>query len=107
MQIFDQLMVMLRQFVKQRDYLLLLVPCADSDVALLLKALRDLDRESGSDLFLLFAEDFHAPDAFLTNIATRLQEEHQLINEAVGTDVQKLPPLPEALLNTNSPAGIR
>ena len=42
--IFEQLMATFRQFLKQRDYLLLLVPCGDSDVALLLKALRDLDR---------------------------------------------------------------
>ena len=92
--IFDQLMDTLREFLKQRDDLLLLVPCEDSDVPLLLKALRDLDRESGSDMFLLFAEDFSDPDAFLDNIAQRLQEEHELTNEAVGPDVPKLPPLP-------------
>ena len=60
--LFDQLMATLRQFLKQRDDLLLFVPCEDSDVALLLKALRDLDRESGADLFLLFAEDFAHSD---------------------------------------------
>ena len=62
--IFNQLMDTLRQFVKQRDDLLLLVPCEDSDVPLLLMALRTLDRESGSDLFLLFADDFADPDTF-------------------------------------------
>src|SRR5436190_23144155 len=107
MRIFDQLIGMLRQFVTQRDHLLLLVPCADSDVALLLKALRDLDRESGADLFLLFAEDFSAPDAFLNSIAQHLREEHKLTNEAVGSDSQKLPPLSSAFLDLKTPPQAR
>ena len=85
-EIFDQLLETLRQFVKQRDDLLLLVPCEDSDVPLLLMALRTLDRESASDLFLLFADDFSDPDTFLDSIAQRLQEEHELTNQA-GPDV--------------------
>src|SRR5215470_12186839 len=99
MRIFDQLIGSLRQFVMQRDHLLLLVPCADSDVALLLKALRDLDRESASDLFLLFAEDFEEPSAFVRNVSERLKEEHELTNGAVGPDVEKLPPLPPDVFN--------
>ena len=43
--LFDQLTRKLRTFREQRDNLLLLVPCADSDVAFLLIALRDLDRQ--------------------------------------------------------------
>jgi tetratricopeptide (TPR) repeat protein len=105
--LFDQLLGALRQFLKQRDHLLLLVPCEDSDVALLLKALRDLDRESGADVFLLFAEDFRAPDTFLNDIAQRLQEEHALTNEAVGPDVPKLPPLPAAFLDQHNPPPAR
>ena len=101
--LFDQIMESLRKFLKQRDHLLLLVPCEDSDVALLLKALRDLDRESGTDLFLLFADDFHTPDTFLNDIVRRLQQEHALTNEAVGPDVPKLPPLPGAFLDPSNP----
>ena len=97
--IFEQLMATFRQFLKQRDYLLLLVPCGDTDVALFLKALRDLDRESGADMFLLFAEDFQSPDQFLNDTAQRLQEEHSLTNAAVGPDVPKLPPLPNDFLD--------
>jgi len=102
---FEQLIATFRRFVKQRDYLLLLVPCADSEVAFVLKALRDLDRESGADLFLLFAEDFQDPATFLDNTAKRLEEEHTLTNESVGPDVPKLPHLPADLLDeTNAPA---
>lgn len=105
--IFNQLMDTLRDFLKQRDDLLLLVPCEDSDVPLLLKALRDLDRESGSDMFLLFAEDFSDSDAFLDNIAQRLQEEHELTSKAVGPDVPKLPPLPSEFLDPKGPPSAR
>jgi tetratricopeptide (TPR) repeat protein len=105
--IFDQLIGTFRQFLNQRDYLLLLVPCEDSDVALFLKALRDLDRESGADLFLLFAEDFQAPDTFLNDTAQRLEEEHKLTNEAVGPDVPKLPPLPADFLDLKNPPPAR
>ena len=42
--IFDQLVGAFRQFLKQRDHLLLLVQCGDSDVALVLKALHGLQR---------------------------------------------------------------
>ena len=97
--IFQQLCGTLRAFLKQRDNLLLLIPCEDSDVPLLLKAVRDLDRESGGDLFLLFADDFQAPAAFLNNLVRRLEEEHRLTNEAVGPDIEKLPPLPADLFN--------
>jgi tetratricopeptide (TPR) repeat protein len=105
--IFDQLMVSLRQFITQRDHLLLLVPCEDSDVALLLKALRDLDRESGADLFLLFAEDFRTPDAFVNSIAQSVQEEQELTNEAVGPDFSKLPPLPSDFFDRKNPPPAR
>ena len=50
----------LKHFYGQRDDLLLLVACGDSDVALVLKALRDLDRESPDGLFLLFGDDFRS-----------------------------------------------
>jgi hypothetical protein len=94
--LFEQLMATIREFVKQRDDLLLVVPCEDTDVALLMKALRDVDRESGADLFLLFADDFEAPASFVDSLAMRLREEHQLTNESAPDDA-KLPPLPAAV----------
>ena len=97
--LFTQLVGAFGQFLKQRDDLLLLVPCEDSDVAFVLKALRDLDRESASDLFLLFADDFEGSSAFVSNIADHLHEEHELTNGAVGPDVEKLPPLPSELFD--------
>ena len=97
--LFNQLIETFREFLKQRDDVLLLVPCEDCDVALVLKALRDLDRESASDLFLLFADDFEGSSAFVSNIADRLHEERDLTNGAVGPDDEKLPPLPDELFD--------
>ena len=102
--LFDQLTRTLRNFREQRDNLLLLVPCADSDVAFLLKALRDLDRQAPADLYLLFADDFLSPDLYMTALANRLQEELTLINEATGPSDEKLPPLPPEILDQRSPA---
>jgi tetratricopeptide (TPR) repeat protein len=102
--LFDQLTRTLRNFREQRDNLLLLVPCADSDVAFLLKALRDLDRQAPADLYLLFADDFLAPDVYMTTLASRLQEELALTNEATGQSDEKLPPLPTEILDQRSPA---
>jgi hypothetical protein len=105
--IYQQLLRTLRQFLRQRDHLLLLVPCNDGDVALLLSALRDLDRESATDLFLLFAEDFLSDDSFMSYTAQRLQEEHKLTSDAVGQEVLSLPPLPAELLDDETAPSAR
>lgn len=91
--LFNQLLWTVREFVHQRDDLLMVVPCQDTDVMLLMKALRDLDRESGTDLLLLFAEDFVESDSFVHNLAGHLGEEHRLANGAVENGAN-LPPLP-------------
>src|SRR5262245_7800817 len=103
LKLFTQLIGAFRQFLKQRDNLLMLVPCEDGDVALFLKALRDLDRESSGDLFLLFANDFQTSDTFVSNIAQAVQEEYQLTNEATAPAVAKLPPVPTEFLDSKNP----
>jgi tetratricopeptide (TPR) repeat protein len=105
--LFDELTQRLKHFRAQRDNLMLLVACGDSEVAFLLKALRDLDRDSPSDLFLLFGEDFESPDSYMNSLASRLEEEVTLTNEAAGPNDQNLPPLPVELLERNRPAADR
>jgi tetratricopeptide (TPR) repeat protein len=104
--LFNQLLWTVREFVKQRDDLLMVVPCQDTDVPLLMMALRDLDRESGADLFLLFAEDFVASDSFVDGMATRLREEHRLTNGAIENEA-KLPLLPRDFVEPGLPASER
>jgi tetratricopeptide (TPR) repeat protein len=102
-ELFDQLTSRLRDFREQRDNLLLLVPCADSDVALLLKALRDLDRQAPADLYLLFADDFVSPGEYVTNVASRLQQELALVNQTASPTDEKLPALPPEILDQRAP----
>src|SRR3954454_13507329 len=101
--LFEQLTRTLKDFYGQRDDLLLLVACGDGDVPLVLKALRDLDRATPGGVFLLFAEDFAAPDPFVAGLARQLQEELKLTNECVGPGEEKLPPLPAEFLDPKKP----
>jgi tetratricopeptide (TPR) repeat protein len=105
--IYEQLKASLSQFVKQRDYLMLLVPCADVDTALLLKALRDLDRESPSDLFLLFADEFHSQAYFVTGVGKHLCDEHEMTASTAQTPAQQLPPLPVDLMDESRLPSVR
>src|SRR5262249_47372918 len=81
--------------------------CEESEAALVMKVLRDLDGGAGADVSLLFAEDFDRADTFMARIADRLQEEHRLTNEAVGDDLAKLPALPAEFLDPTAPPGTR
>jgi hypothetical protein len=102
--LFDQLTAKLVSFRQQRDNLLLLVPCADSDVAFLLKALRDIDRQAAADLYFLFSDDFLSSDGYMTTLSVRLQDEITLTNEATGPSDEKLPMLPSELVDTANSA---
>lgn len=103
----DELTRTLKSFRQQRDDLMLLVPSGDHDVALLLKVLRDIDRDSPADLYLLFDDDFESPEAYVTRLATSLQEEIRLINEATGPESEKLPTIPQEMFDPGRPAIVR
>src|SRR5262245_53610494 len=96
--LFEQVTAGVSRFIKQRDQLLLLIPCNDSDFALVLKALRDLDRRSASELFLLFADDFETPKQFVGSMAQSLKTEWGLVNGAVAEN-ERLTPLPATFLD--------
>jgi tetratricopeptide (TPR) repeat protein len=101
--LFERLTRTLKDFYSQRDDLILLVACGDGDVALVLKALRELDRNSPGGVFLLFGEDFDTPDSFVTGLAQRLQEELTLTNDSVGPGEERLPQLPAEFLDPKNP----
>lgn len=91
----------LRAFIEQRDDLLLLVASTSQDTGIALKVLRDLDRASPSDLFLLFADDFADTASFVSTTVKRLQEEHRLACESrQQAGGEPLPPFPNSLLDT-------
>jgi tetratricopeptide (TPR) repeat protein len=100
---FEQLMRTFRQVLRQRDILLLLMPCSDNDAPLVLKALRDLDREIGTDVFLLYADAFQNSPDYLNCIANQLEREHTETKAATDDRMEELPPLPTAFLDQTSP----
>ncbi len=93
----------LRAFIAQREDLLLLVGGTSDDSAIALEVLRDLDRASTADLFLLFANDFVDTASFVDSVVKHLQEEHHLASESrrqAGDEPP--PPIPDALLRAGS-----
>jgi hypothetical protein len=107
-ELFQRLRKDLEGFVEQRDDLLLLAACAAEDTAIALKVLRDLDRASASDVFLLFADDFADADSFVAAAVGRFQEEHRLACESrARAGDEPLPLWPAALSDTFRPPADR
>ena len=103
-QLFQRLRKDLEGFVEQLDDLLLLAACGENDTAIALKVLRDLDRASSADLFLLFADDFADAESFVATAIQRFQEEHRLACEGrAQAGDEPWPPLPSALFDASRP----
>lgn len=98
----------LRAFIEQRDDLVLLVGGTSEDSAIALEVLRDLDRASSADLFLLFANDFVDAASFVDSAVKHLQEEHHLASESrQQAGDEPPPPIPGSLLRAGSPPARR
>jgi hypothetical protein len=92
----------LHGFIEQRDELVMVASCSDNDVAILLKILRDIEQASGTDVFLLFADDFVAPGPYVSVAAERLREEHRIACEALAQDGKPaLPPIPDEVFDVS------
>lgn len=106
--LFAQLGKDLRCFIEQRDDLMLLADCTSADSALVLQTLRDIEQQSGTDVFLLFADNFVEPDCFVSAAVDRLQEEHRLACEGLAEEGRHpLPPMPASLFDQSRPAATR
>lgn len=88
----------LADFIEQRDDVILLARCSETDWAILLKLLRDLEQADSSDVFLLFGDPFADPESFLALTVERLREEYQVASQALEEDGKSpLPPMPDFL----------
>ncbi len=106
--LFAQLRKDLRRFIEQRDDLIFLANCTSPESALVLQTLRDIEQESGSDVFLLFADNFIEPDSFVTMAIDRLKEGHRVACEALaGEGRTPLPPMPGSLFERSRPPAAR
>jgi tetratricopeptide (TPR) repeat protein len=106
--LFDNARRELEAFIDQRDDLLLLAACAPNDLGFVLQTLRDIEQASGTDLFLLFSDNFLRPGPFLDVAAERLREEHRTACQALAEKGRDpLPPLPPALGDPSRPPAVR
>ena len=91
--LFEQAKQQIGEFIEQRDDLVLILGCSDNDVAIGLKILRDIEQANGTDVFLLFADNFIQPGPFVSVAVERLKEEHRMACEALREEGK--PPLPD------------
>jgi tetratricopeptide (TPR) repeat protein len=88
--------------------LVLLLACGDSDTALVLKTIRDLEQADASDIFLLHADDFVRPGPFVSAAVNRLAEDLQRTNMALQNQQREpLPELPGSTLDESRPPAER
>lgn len=89
-------------FVEQRRDLMQLIESSENDVPIVLKILRDVEQSSPSDVFLLFADPFHHPGAFVDMVMERLREEHQIAADWLKEQQKEtIAAPPEALFDSN------
>lgn len=99
-QLVEQLKTELERFIEQRDALWLLVESSDSDAPLVLKLLTDLEQANQTDIFLLFAVEFHTPAQYVAAVVAQLFEQHEQVNQALAEQGHPLlPQLPTSLLD--------
>src|SRR5262249_43651240 len=107
-QLFARFCPQLSDFIEQRDDLILLTLCAVNDAPLALQMLRDIEKATATDVFLLFANDFLSPGQFAAAALEHLREEHRLVCESLAQEGKELlPPFPEALFDEDLAAADR
>jgi tetratricopeptide (TPR) repeat protein len=97
-----------KEFVEQRDDFVLLIECSEADWGSALAILRDAEQALGSDVFLMFADEFVQPGPFVDQAIERLEEEFRKANEALsGEKREPFPELPKALRDRSRPPADR
>ena len=95
MPFFEKIRHELADFIEQRDDLILLVSCTNSDFGFVLEILREIEQSSGTDVFLLFSDGFVQSDPFVSVAIERLRDEHRTacewLSEQGGVPLPSLP----------------
>jgi len=98
----------IRDFVEQRDDLVLVAACSDGDTPMALKILRDIEQGGGGDMFLLFGDAFNDAPSYVDIIIERLRAEHCLADEALSAEGEEgLAQMPETLFDETKPPAQR
>lgn len=96
------------RFIAQRDDLLMVASCFDSDAGIVLQILRDLEQASATDVFLLFGDNFVQTNPFVSVTVERLREQHRIACEGLAEKGREpLPPLPSSLSDESQPPHLR
>jgi tetratricopeptide (TPR) repeat protein len=94
----DRIQKTIEDFVEQRDDLVLVFSCSDEDAPLLLKIVQDVEQANSTDAFLLFADEFVEPEAYVSLAIDRLREQLQIANDWLAEQGRSpLPATPETL----------
>jgi tetratricopeptide (TPR) repeat protein len=104
----EQLRLQIGRFIEQRDDFIMLAACSDDDAGITLQMLRDLEHASATDVFMLMADKFIQPQAFVSVAIERLREQHTLACDALAEKgAPPLPALPDRLSDESRPAELR
>jgi tetratricopeptide (TPR) repeat protein len=94
----ERIQATIAAFVEQRDDLLMIVGCSDNDAPMFLKIVEDVEQATGTDGFLLFADDFRDPEPYVSVAVERLREQHKIACDWLAEQEKApLPPLPALL----------
>jgi hypothetical protein len=91
--VFDQLQARLQAFIAQRDDLALVVRCATSANALILKVLEGLQESSSSEIFWVFPEEFSTAITYVSAVVQSFAAQHELIRLSLEKEGMKPWPL--------------
>ena len=106
--LFEKAQQELEAFLEQRDDFLLLAAASADDVGFVLQTLREIEQVAGTDVYLLFSDNFVQPGPFVAVAMERLRDEHRTVCQALAEEGRDpLPPLPPALFDQSRPAADR
>jgi tetratricopeptide (TPR) repeat protein len=102
--LFEKVRKDISRFIAQRDDLLMVASCSDSDAGIVLQTLRDIEQASATDIFLLFGDNFVQANPFVSLTVERLREQHRIACEGLAEKGHEpLPPLPSSLFDESQP----
>lgn len=102
--LFERTQKKIEDFIEQRDDLIMLARCTENDRALILNIISDIEQATGTDLFLLFGDDFNNTEQYFSTVIKRFIEEHRLACEALAKEGKApLEPIHAKIIDSTRP----
>jgi tetratricopeptide (TPR) repeat protein len=103
-QMVERLRLRVEEFIGQRDDLVLVVRCSESDTALVSKVVEGQDESSTSELYWTMVDDFDDAPSFVDACVRSFATKHNTVRLALQQ--QKLPAWPPLPVRIADPAGL-